>query len=57
MLSLVEVRYVSGTDACRLYRVSQGDVVDASSAQFFVNSSLAPVLLLRRRLKSVTDVL
>ena len=42
--------------ASRLYRVSQGDVVDASSAQFFVSSSLAPVLLLRRRLKSVADV-
>ena len=35
----------------------QGDVVDASSAQFFVNSSLAPVLLFPWRLKSATDVL
>ena len=42
---------------CRLHRVSQGDVLDASSAQFFVNSSLAPVLLFRWRLKSVADVL
>ena len=42
-----------GTGASRLYR----DVVDASSSQFFVNSSLAPVLLFRWRLKSVADVL
>ena len=33
------------------------DDVDAASAQFFVNSSLALVLLLRRRVKSVADVL
>ena len=46
-----------GTGASRLYRASQGAVVDASSAQFFVNSSLAPVLLFRRRLQSVADVL
>ena len=31
-----------------LYRVSQGDEVDGASAQFFVNSSLAPVLLVCR---------
>ena len=37
--------------------VSQGDEVDAAFAQFFVNSSLAPVLLFRRRLKSVADAL
>ena len=41
----------------RLYRVSQGDGVDSASAPFFVNSSLAPVLLFRGRLKSVADVL
>ena len=40
-----------------MYRVSQGDEVDAESAPFYVNSSLAPVLLFRRRLKSVADVL
>ena len=37
--------------------MSQGDEVDVLSAQYFVNSSLAPVLLFRRRLKSVADVL
>ena len=36
---------------------SQGDEVDSNCAQFFVNSSLSPVLLFRRRLKSVADVL
>ena len=50
-------RSVGGRGARRLYRVSQGDEVDAESAPFFVNSSLAPVLLFRRRLKSVADVL
>ena len=41
----------------RLYRVSHGDDVDKDCAQYFVNSSLSPVLLFRRRLKSVADVL
>ena len=50
-------RSVGGSGASMLYRVSQGDEVDADSAPFFVTSSLAPVLLSRRRLKSVADVL
>ena len=41
----------------KLYRVSQGDEVDVHCAQYFVNSSLALVVLFRRRLKSVADVL
>ena len=32
--------------------ISRGDDVDAVSARYFVNSSLAPVLFLRRRIKS-----
>ena len=48
---------VGGRSSSRLYRVSQGDEVDNNCAQFFVNSSLSPVLLFRRRLKSVADVL
>ena len=48
---------VGGRISSRLYRVSQGDEVDSNCAQFFVNSSLSPVLLFRRRLKSVADVL
>ena len=48
---------VGGVGSSRHYRVSQGDDVDVSSAQYFVNSSLAPVILFRRRLKSVADVL
>ena len=43
-------RAVRGGAASRLYRVSKGDEVDAASAQYYVNSSLAPVLLLRRRI-------
>ena len=50
-------RAVGGSGSSRLYRVSQGDEVDFNCAQFFVHSSLSPVLLLRRRLKSVADVL
>ena len=48
---------VGRSGACRLKRVSHSDEVDVGSAQYFVNSSLAPVLLFRRRLKSVADVL
>ena len=50
-------RAVGRSGASRLYRVSHCDEVDVRSAQHFVNSSLAPVLLFRRRLKSVADVL
>ena len=48
---------VGGRSSSRLYRASQGDEVDSNCAQFFVHSSLSPVLLFRRRLKSVADVL
>ena len=50
-------RAVGGRGSSKLYPVSQGDEVDVHCAQYFVNSSLAPVLLFRRRLKSVADVL
>ena len=43
--------------AGRLNRVSRSDELDVSSAQYFANSSFVPVLLLRRRLKSLADVL
>ena len=49
-------RAVGGRVLCRLYRASQGDDVDVHCAQYFVKSSLAPVVLFRRRLKSVADV-
>ena len=42
--------------ASKLYWCSRRDEVDVSSAQYFVNSSLALVLLLRRRVMSVADV-
>ena len=48
---------VGSVGASGLYRASQGDEVDVASAQYFVNSFLAPVILFRRRLKSVADVL
>ena len=50
-------RAVGRSGACRLYRVSHSDEVDIRSARHVVNSSLAPVLLFRGRLKSVADVL
>ena len=50
-------RAVGGTGSIRLYRTCQNDEVDKHCAQFFVNCSLSPVLLFRRRLKSVADVL
>ena len=50
-------RAVGGTNSSRLYRVCQNDEVDKHCAQHFVNSSLSLVLLFRRRLKSVADVL
>ena len=50
-------RAVGGMGSSRLYRISQSDEVDKHCAQFFVNSTLSPVLLFRRRLKSVADVL
>ena len=53
----LEGRAVGGMGSSRLYRISQCDEVDKHCAQFFVNSSLSSVLLFRRRLKSVADVL
>ena len=50
-------RAVCGSGFGRLYRASQGDEVDVHCAQNFVSSSLALVVLFRRRLKSVADVL
>ena len=50
-------RAVGRSGASRLQRVGRSGEVDVSSAQHFVDSSLAPVLLSRRRLKSVADVL
>ena len=50
-------RAVGSRGSSRLYRASQGDEVDVHCAQYFVNSSLAPVVLFRGRLKSVADVL
>ena len=50
-------RAAGGKSSSRLYRVGHGDEVDVLCAQYFVNSFLSPVLLCRRRLKSVADVL
>ena len=50
-------RAVGGRGSGWLYRASQGFEVDVNCAQYFVNSFLALVVLFRRRLKSVADVL
>ena len=50
-------RAAGGTVSSWLYRVCHDDDVDKHCAQYFVNSSPSPVLLFRRRLKSVADVL
>ena len=50
-------RAVGGRGSSKLYRPSQGDEIDVHCSQYFGNSSLAPVVLFRRRLKSVADVL
>ena len=39
-------RAAGGTSSSRLYRVSHGDEVDVHCAQYFVTSSLSPVLTL-----------
>ena len=50
-------RAVGSRGSSRLYRASQSDDVDMHCAQYFVSSSLAPVVLCRRRLRAVADVL
>ena len=50
-------RAVGSRGSSCLYRASLGDEVDVHCAQHFVYSALAPVVLFRRRLKSVADVL
>ena len=52
-----EAELLAAGGSSGLYRISQGDEVDVHCAQYFVNSSHAPVLLFRRRLKSMSDVL
>ena len=57
VVGVLEAELLDAEGASRLKRISHSDEVDVQSAQYFVNSSLAPVLLFRRRLKSVADVL
>ena len=50
-------RAVGGRGSGRLCRASRGDEADVHCAQYFGNSSIIPVVLFRRRLRSVADVL
>ena len=50
-------RLIGGRAPGRVHRPAKGDVVDSASCLYFVNSSLSPVVLFRRRLSSVGDVL
>ena len=56
-VGVLGVELLVAGDRAGCIRVSQGDDVDVHCAQYFVNSSLAPVVLFRRRLQSVADVL
>ena len=51
--------YLAGRERApgRLHGLAEADVIDGSSCRAFVNSSLAPAVLFRRRLRSVGDVL
>ena len=50
-------RTVDGRGSSGLYRAGQGDEIDVHCSQYFVVLPLAPVVLFRRRLESVGDVL
>ena len=51
------VRRIGGRALGRLYRPKRADDVDVATFESFINSSLAPVILFRRRLQSVENVL
>ena len=53
----IRVRRIGGRAPGRLYRPARADGVDVASCENFINSSFAPVILFRRRLRSVGDVL
>ena len=49
----IRVRRIGGRAPGRFYRPARADDVDVATCENFINSSLAPVILFRRRLRSV----
>ena len=55
--AVFRTRLTGGRSPGRVHSPARADTVDCSSCLYFVNSSLSPVVLFRRRLSSVGDVL
>ena len=55
--AIIRSRRVGGRAPGRLHRPARANEVDPATCESFINSSLAPVVLFRRRLRSVGDVL
>ena len=53
----IRVRRIGGRAPGWFYSPARADDVDVATCESFINSSLAPVKLFRRRLRSVGDVL
>ena len=54
--AVIRLRLVGGRAPGRLHRPARVDAVDVDTCESFIDSSLAPVILFRRRLRSVGDV-
>ena len=55
--AVFRTRLIGGRAPGRVHRPAKADAVDCANCLYFVNSSLSPVVLFRRRLSSVGDVL
>ena len=55
--AVFRTRLVGGRAPGRVHLPARADVVDSGSCYDFINSSLSPIVLFRRRLSSVADVL
>ena len=55
--AVYRIRLIGGRPPGRVHRPARADPVDCSYCLSFINSSLSPVVLFRRRLSSVGDVL
>ena len=55
--AVFRTKLIGGRAPGRVHRPARTDAVDCANCLSFVNSSLSPVVLFRRRLSSVGDVL
>ena len=55
--AVFRTRLIGGRAPGRVHRPAMADTIDSTNCHYFVNSSLSPVVLFRRRLSSVGDVL